>query len=157
MDIELRPIGYVRNTRREARDDFWGDVVSDIVLGDMVGDDALTGIEAFSHAEVIFYFHLMSDDDVVRGSRHPRNNQKWPKVGILAQRARNRPNRIGLTTAAIVGREARTLRLSGLDAIDGTPVLDIKPVMREFLPRGDIRQPEWSTELMRDYWRTHQP
>jgi tRNA (Thr-GGU) A37 N-methylase len=73
-------------------------------------------------------------------------------VGILAQRGKNRPNRIGLTTCEIVGRNEASLRVRGLDAIDGTPVLDIKPVMREFLPRGEVRQPEWATELMRGYW-----
>jgi tRNA (Thr-GGU) A37 N-methylase len=50
-------------------------------------------------------------------------------------------------------RQGRVLKVAGLDAIDGTPVLDIKPVMAEFLPRGPVRQPNWSTELMRDYWK----
>jgi len=88
----------------------------------------------------------------VPGARHPRNNPAWPRVGIFAQRAKNRPNRLGLTTVAIRGREDRTLYVAELDAVDGTPLLDIKPVMAEFLPRGPMHQPAWSHELMRAYW-----
>ncbi len=81
-----------------------------------------------------------------------RNNPEWPAVGIFAQRGKNRPNRIGSTICRIIRREGRTLVVSELDAIDGTPVLDIKPVMQEFLPRHEVRQPHWSRELMRLYW-----
>jgi tRNA (adenine37-N6)-methyltransferase len=49
----------------------------------------------------------------------------------------------------------RSLSVEGLDARDGTPVLDIKPVMQEFLPLGPIHQPDWSQELMKDYWKPH--
>jgi tRNA (Thr-GGU) A37 N-methylase len=89
----------------------------------------------------------------VAGARHPRNNPAWPQVGIFAQRGKNRPNRLGLTTVRILGVAGRELRVAELDALDGTPVLDIKRVLAEFLPRGPIRQPDWSHELMRDYWR----
>jgi len=80
------------------------------------------------------------------------HREDWPLVGIFAQRGKNRPNRIGLTTCAILKVEGTRLHVRGLDAIDGTPVLDIKPVMREFLPRGEVRQPEWASELMAEYW-----
>jgi tRNA (Thr-GGU) A37 N-methylase len=73
-------------------------------------------------------------------------------VGIFAQRAKGRPNRIGSTIVAIAGRRGRDLEVVGLDAVDGTPVVDIKPVMREFLPRTAVRQPRWATELMKHYW-----
>lgn len=87
-------------------------------------------------------------------ARHPRNNLNWPPVGIFAQRAKNRPNRLGLSVVRILKREGNVLFVEGLDAIDGTPVLDLKPVLREFLPSEEIRQPDWATELMQDYWRT---
>jgi tRNA (adenine37-N6)-methyltransferase len=74
-------------------------------------------------------------------------------VGIFAQRAKDRPNRLGVTIVASASREGRILHVTGLDAVDGTPVLDIKPVMAEFLPRGEVRQPAWSHELMAEYWR----
>ena len=110
-------------------------------------------MEEFSHAEVIYYFHRVEEQKIVTGARHPRNNPDWPKVGILAQRGKNRPNRLGLARVKIVRKEGRTLYVEGLDAIDGTPVIDIKPVMKEFIPREEVRQPEWSRELMKNYWK----
>ncbi len=77
--------------------------------------------------------------------------------GIFAQRGKDRPNRLGSTVVEILGREGRSLLVRGLDAIDGTPVLDIKPVMAEFLPRSALRQPAWSHELMREYWAVAKP
>jgi tRNA-Thr(GGU) m(6)t(6)A37 methyltransferase TsaA len=147
----VEPIGFVRNSRRQVEDDNWGGVVSEIVIE--LGEQALWGIEAFSHAEVIFYFDQVDEIRIVTGARRPRNNPDWPEVGILAQRGKNRPNRLGLTTVRILKREKNALTVSGLDAVAGTPVLDIKPVMKEFLPEGPIRQPEWATELMKNYWR----
>jgi tRNA (Thr-GGU) A37 N-methylase len=91
---------------------------------------------------------------VQTAARHPRGNTEWPKVGIFAQRAKMRPNRIGVTTCRLLEVDGLTLRVQGLDAIDGTPVVDLKPYMREFGPRGDVRQPQWSTELMAGYWST---
>ena len=95
----------------------------------------------------------MSPDDVEYGLRHPRNNLDWPKVGIFAQRAKRRPNRLAHSIVRLLGRNGSRLRVLALDAIDGTPVLDIKPVLSEFLPREPVRQPAYSRELMRDYWR----
>ena len=70
----------------------------------------------------------------------------------LTQRGKDRPNRLGVSVCRIEGVEGRDIRVRGLDAVDGTPVLDLKPVMREFLPRGDVRQPAWSRDLMAGYW-----
>ena len=150
--INLSPIAFVKNIRAEIEDDHWGDVVSIIELDSAFSEEALFQIESFSHAEIVFYFHLVNEDKIEAGARHPRNNQSWPKVGIFAQRGKNRPNRLGVTTVKILKREGRQLFVQGLDAIDGTPVLDIKPVIKEFLPREEIRQPVWATELMKNYW-----
>jgi len=114
--------------------------------------DATQGLDAFSHVEVVFVFDRVHPDTVTTGARHPRGNEDWPAVGILAQRGKARPNRIGVTVCELVEVDGLRLRVRGLDAIDGTPVLDVKPYMAEFGPRGDVRQPPWSTELMRDYW-----
>jgi tRNA-Thr(GGU) m(6)t(6)A37 methyltransferase TsaA len=150
--IPISPIAYVRNSRREVEDDYWGSVVSEIVMEPSLGEESIVGLESFSHAEVIFVFHGVPDDKVVVGARHPRNNPDWPKVGIFAQRGKNRPNRLGLATVRILAREGAVLRVRDLDAIDGTPVLDIKPVLREFLPKGEVTEPAWASELMKDYW-----
>jgi tRNA (Thr-GGU) A37 N-methylase len=101
---------------------------------------------------VLFFFDRVDPQKVVTGARHPRNNPDWPAVGIFAQRGKNRPNRIGSTIVQVDRVEGRRLHVLELDAIDGTPVLDIKPVLREFLPRRAVVQPEWSTELMQRYW-----
>lgn len=150
--ISLTPIGVVKNSRLVPEDDNWGNITSEIVIAEDLGEDSLSEIESFSHIEVIYFFHLVSDEKIETGARHPRNNAAWPKVGIFAQRGKNRPNRLGATMARLIRREGHTLFVSGLDAIDGTPVLDIKPVMREFLPQGEIKQPDWSVELMQNYW-----
>jgi tRNA-Thr(GGU) m(6)t(6)A37 methyltransferase TsaA len=150
----VEPIGVIRRPRAEVRDDFWGGVPATIELSPQLPADSLDGLEEFSHAEVIYLFDRVDPVAVVCGARHPRNNPGWPRVGIFAQRAKGRPNRLGSTIVQVVGREGRCLRVLGLDAVDGTPVLDIKPVMTEFLPREPVRQPDWSRELMRDYWRS---
>ncbi len=150
--IELRAIGVVTSPRREPRDDDWGGIEASIELAPEFSPEALAGLAEFSHAEIIFQFDRVAESAVERGARHPRGNTTWPRVGIFAQRAKDRPNRIGLTTVSILGCYGRTLRVAGLDAVHGTPVLNIKPVMVEFLPPGEIRQPAWSRQLMSRYW-----
>jgi tRNA-Thr(GGU) m(6)t(6)A37 methyltransferase TsaA len=150
--IAIEAIGYVHARRQQAEDDFWGDSQSRIELVESLPAEALDGIEQFSHAEILYHFDRVALEKIVLGARHPRNNTDWPAVGIFAQRGKNRPNRLGSSIVRILRREGRALYVSELDAIDGTPVIDIKPVMQEFLPRESVRQPEWSKELMRDYW-----
>ena len=150
--LELTPIAFVRGARSDVEDDFWGGAESRLVLTDAVEESALDGIEQFSHVEVLFVFDRVEDAKIVRGARHPRNNTAWPVTGILAQRAKNRVNRLGSTICRVVRRDGRALVVRELDAVEGTPVVDIKPVMREFLPREEVRQPAWASELMREYW-----
>lgn len=152
MNIELRPIGFVETSRSEVEDDFWGGIESCIHLTDEFSPEALEGLSDFSHVEVIFQFHKLEPGEVIRGARRPRNNPDWPAVGIFAQRNKHRPNGLGATICRVVRIEGTRLYVSELDALDGTPVLDIKPVMAEFLPAKPVRQPAWSHELMRQYW-----
>jgi tRNA-Thr(GGU) m(6)t(6)A37 methyltransferase TsaA len=152
--IQLEPIGRVVSPVRSARDDRWGDVTAEVRLDESrFVPEALAGLSEFSHVEVIFVFHQIADSAIVLTARHPRENPQWPKVGIFAQRGRVRPNRLGATICEIVAVEGLTVKLRGLDAFDGSPVLDIKPVMAEFLPElGIVRQPQWSRELMASYF-----
>ncbi len=152
--IEIEPIGFVEGPRSHSEDDYWGDEQARITLVPGLPEEALQGLVEFSHAEVLFQFHQVDPTRIVTGARHPRNNKHWPPVGIFAQRGKTRPNRIGSTICRIVGVEGRTLVVAELDAIHGTPVLDIKPVMQEFLPREPVRQPEWAHQLMKNYWLT---
>ena len=134
-------------------DDDWDREAAVIELVGGFAAEALAGLADFSHAEIAFVFDQVPLDKIETGARHPRNRADWPLVGIFAQRGKNRPNRIGITVCRIERVEGTRLHVRGLDAIDGTPVIDIKPVMREFLPRGDIRQPDWASELMAGYWQ----
>ena len=152
-EIRLKPIGQVRSPRKEPLDDRWGKVISTIEIDpDQFRTESLQGLDAFSHLDVVYFFHRVPEDKIETEARHPRNRTDWPKVGIFAQRGKNRPNRIGLSVCQIVNVEGQTITVEGLDAIDGTPVLDIKPHMKEFDPRGPVNQPAWSTELMADYY-----
>jgi tRNA-Thr(GGU) m(6)t(6)A37 methyltransferase TsaA len=152
MDITVQPIGWVRGGRVDPVDDDWGDEVATIELDGRFGPEALYGLAAFSHLDVVYQFHLVEEADVVSGARRPRGRVDWPEVGIFAQRGRVRPNRLGVSTCVLVGVDGTTVRVRGLDAIDGTPVLDLKPHMLGFAPRGEVREPAWATEIMAAYW-----
>jgi tRNA-Thr(GGU) m(6)t(6)A37 methyltransferase TsaA len=154
MSFIVEPIGYVHATRPHAEDDFWGNEEARIELVPSFSAEALQGLSEFSHVEVLYVFHQVQEAKIVSGARHPRNNPDWPLTGIFAQRGQNRPNRIGSTICRILRVQDTALVVAELDAIDGTPVLDIKPVMQEFLPRQAMRQPPWSHELMAQYWLT---
>jgi tRNA-Thr(GGU) m(6)t(6)A37 methyltransferase TsaA len=152
MKIQLTPIARVKNTRTTPGDDFWGSTISEIELVQELPEEALEGIELFSHLEIIYYFDQVGGGKVVH-ARRPRGNPDYPKMGIFAQRNKDRPNGIGLTTVELLEHAGRVIKVRYLDAIDGTPVLDIKPVFREFMPKTAIRQPEWVGDLMMDYWK----
>jgi len=135
--LTLTPIGTVRSSRNTPTDDGWDDETARIELDpDQYEPEALAGLEDFSHVEVLFIFDRVADEKVVRGARHPRGRKDWPKAGIFAQRGKNRPNKIGATVCRIL-----------------KVVLDIKPVMTAFLPRGEVREPQWVTEVMANYWK----
>ncbi len=149
----IEPIGRVVGGRAEPVDDDWGGVEATIVLdAARFAPEALTGLDAFSHLEVVYLFHLVADAAIEPGARHPRGNPAWPRVGIFAQRGKYRPNRIGVSRCAIVGVAGVEIAVRGLDAVDGTPVLDLKPWIDEFGPQGTTRQPSWASELMAGYW-----
>ena len=151
--ITLTPVGVVRSTRTKPSDDNWDAERSRIEVDPaQFSPEALAGLGDFSHAEIVFFMDRVDPETVEKAARHPRNNADWPKVGIFAQRGKNRPNRIGVTICKIRSVEGLSVQVEGLDAIDGSPVLDIKPWVAEFGPRGSVRQPMWISELMRGYW-----
>jgi tRNA-Thr(GGU) m(6)t(6)A37 methyltransferase TsaA len=151
--MSVVPIGTVRGGRVEPADDRWGDVEAEIELdSSRFGPDSLRGLDEFSHLDVIFVFHLRDPDSLVSGARRPRGLSDLPEVGIFAQRASGRPNRIGVSTCELLGVAGTTVVVRGLDAIDGTPVLDMKPHLLEMGPRGPVREPSWVREVMDHYW-----
>jgi tRNA (adenine37-N6)-methyltransferase len=154
--VTVTPIGHVRGGRREVVDDDWARVRAAIELDpDAVGPRATDGLETFSHLEVVFVFDRVDPTSVTTDARRPRGNPVWPEVGILAQRGKARPNRLGVSRCRLLDLHGLTLEVEGLDAVDGTPVLDVKPWMTGFAPQGEVVEPRWATELMVDYW--HRP
>jgi tRNA (adenine37-N6)-methyltransferase len=152
-EISLQPIGWISSPRTEPIDDEWGEIISTLALDpERFTPDALRGLDEFSHVEIIYWFDRVTDESFETGARRPRNNPRWPAVGVFAQRNKRRPNRIGVSTAELLALSGTKLTVRGLDAIDQTPVLDVKPYMTEFAPRGPVRQSAWSHELMKGYW-----
>jgi tRNA-Thr(GGU) m(6)t(6)A37 methyltransferase TsaA len=155
VEMSIEPIGWVSSSRTQPLDDDWDAITATITLdADRFSPDALWGLADFSHLEVVYLFDRVDPAAVQTRARHPRGNPDWPKVGIFAQRAKSRPNRIGVTVCQLLDVAGLTVTVQSLDAIDGTPVLDLKPYMIEFAPRGQVHQPTWSSELMAGYWHS---
>lgn len=151
--MSLVTIGTVRTPRTDPDDTVgWGDVTARIELVPELGDASLTGLVDFSHVEVLFRFHLAEDREHYRGVRPARGRADLPPIGVFAARGPYRPNRIGVSSCRLVEVGDTWLTVRGLDAVDGTPVLDLKPVMSALLPT-DVHEPAWSRELMADYWQ----
>ena len=144
-------IGVIRNEVREPVDEGWGHVVSEIVLDEALGD-GMDGIEAFSHVLILYWMHRAAEAEPVRMRRRPQGRQDMPEVGIFAQRARHRPNPLGVTAVELLRREKNWLVVRGLDAIDGTPVVDVKPYVPQFDAVKSPRVPAWINQLMEGYF-----
>ena len=122
-----------------------------LVLDPAVLDQAATdGLSEFSHIEVVFHFHR--ETRVRRGAAHRGGNPAWPQAGVLAGHSPVRTNHLGVSVCALLEVAGLELTVQGLDAIDGTPILDIKPYAAEFHPGGPVREPAWMRELMAHYY-----
>ncbi len=151
--FEITPIGSVRNDRTDVQDtDNWGAVRSTITIDERFGDACLQGLEGFSHVEVLFILDQFPERGDYREPRPYRGRSDLPSVGVFAGRGPRRPNRIGVTCCAIESVCGRELTVVGLDAVSGTPVIDLKPAMAEFRP-VNIKQPEWVSHLMSEYFQ----
>jgi tRNA-Thr(GGU) m(6)t(6)A37 methyltransferase TsaA len=148
--VTLEVIATVRNGRHDFVDADWDAVESRIEPRDRFRP-ALEGLEQFTHALVVFYMHRLPDDEPPTLTRRPRGRADMPLLGVFAQRGRMRPNPIGVTAASIVSVATDALVVRGLDALDGTPVLDLKPYVPAF-DRRDARVPPWMDRLMEDYF-----
>ena len=152
MDYTVRPIAYIRNDRAEVLDDNWNEIISTVELAQDVPSESLRCLEEFSHVELVFFADWAEDVPPGPWHRHPRGNPDWPDVGVFAQRNKDRPNRLLLSTVEINELSERSFSVRGLDGIDGTPVLDIKPVFRWSVPKGELRVAPWSEELGKNYF-----
>ncbi len=150
-EIRLHVIGTVKNGRDDAADRGWGAVVSAIeMLPEFVA--GIEGLGSFSHCLVLFYMDRDPDQEAPTLERRPRGRADMPLLGVFAQRARRRPNPVGITAVEIVRVEPGKVVVRGLDALDGTPVLDLKPYVPVFDRREAARVPEWMDRLMEGYF-----
>jgi tRNA-Thr(GGU) m(6)t(6)A37 methyltransferase TsaA len=149
--VNFEPIGTIESPVREAVDENWGSIESKIHLESSFAS-GLQGIDGFSHIIVVFFMHQSTFESASDLVRLPQGRPDMPQIGIFAQRAKHRPNPIGITTVRLIEVDGNVLKVKGLDAIDGTPVLDIKP----YFPAYDRVQgaviPEWVERLMKGYF-----
>jgi tRNA-Thr(GGU) m(6)t(6)A37 methyltransferase TsaA len=151
IEVQLKPVGFVSSPVTEQTDENWGGVISRILLHpEYIG--ALSGLEDFSHAMIITYLHQAKYEKERHLQRRPQGLEDMPKVGIFAQRAKDRPNPIGVTTVRILTVGSDSMEVQGLDAIDGTPVLDIKPYYPHYDRIDSPKIPEWVGRLMKKYF-----
>jgi tRNA-Thr(GGU) m(6)t(6)A37 methyltransferase TsaA len=149
--MNFKPIGVVKSTSTEPVDENWGHVVSEIHLAEALAQ-GLRGLEQFSHLIVVFWMHQATFNLSTDLVRRPRGRADMPELGIFAQRAKHRPNPIGVTAVELVGTAGNVLKVKGLDAIDGTPVLDLKPYVPVFDRMDKAIVPEWMDRLMEGYF-----
>ncbi|WP_328332997.1 SAM-dependent methyltransferase [Kribbella sp. NBC_00382] len=151
--ITLHPVAHVIGGRVEPTDDYWGGTRAIIRIDDPRLDaDSTKGLEDFSHLEIVFHFHLTDQSDLHLGARPARNNPDWPAAGTFAHRNMRRLNWLGVSRCRLLKVDGLDLHVEDLDAVDGTPVLDIKPWFTDFGPRGPIHQPTWPTEMLTNYF-----
>ena len=149
--VILEPIGYVRSPLTRPVDTGWGSVVSTVEVLPRYRR-GLEGLDSFSHLVVVTFLHEADFDAALHLERKPRGDETMPDVGIFAQRAKHRPNPIGVTSARIVGVTETGIEVRGLDAIDGTPVLDIKPYVPAFDRVDGATVPAWMDDVMKNYF-----
>ena len=147
MPICLEPVGFVETEAvwHEVRNK---NVVSRIVFREEL-TEALEGIEEFSHLFVLFWLHQMSDEDRRLLKVHPRGRSDMPLLGIFATRTPHRPNPVGLTRVKLLNVEGNVITVEGLDAFDGTPVLDIKP-FDSWDTTEEFKVPDWWMRLQKE-------
>ncbi len=148
-DVTLRPIGIVRNRVKEPMSEGWAEVTSQIVLRPELAE-ALLGLDTYSHVYVLFWPHQIPDE--VRGSKprlHPLDDEANPLQGVLATRSQIRFNPILVSAVPLLKVEKNVLQVRGLDAVDGSPVLDVKPYIAYFDCIAEAKVPQWVEERAR--------
>lgn len=164
--ISFKPIGYVRNRSEDAS---WGDklqsipwqdraarmkeqteAVSEIIIDDVMAD-GLERLEEFSHLDILYWPHLVPPERRPAMKVHPLSSSDFPLVGVFATRSPIRPNSILVTMVRLLERKGATLRVTGLDALDGSPVLDIKPYTGGLIGKNEVTIPDWMKRMNRKF------
>ncbi len=145
MEINLTPIGFVKNAITQPKREDWQSVTSEIIVNENL-KEALSGIDEFSHIIVIYWLHQTASKERSIMKVHPRKDRNLPLTGVFATRSPARHNPIGIATVKLLERRDNVLKVIGLDAIDGTPVLDIKPHIPGSDSPAAARTPGWLTK-----------
>ena len=141
----LKAIGFVKSEVKQPVRQDWEKVVSEIVVDSSL-TEALDGLENFSHIIVVYWMHQLATSGAPPTKVHPRGRQELPLVGLFATRSPHRPNPVGVITVRLLERRDNILRVEGLDAIDGTPVIDIKPHLPGYDSVTNARVAPWTTK-----------
>lgn len=143
MEINLKPIGFAKN-QEKAHAGGWSKIVTDLVI-DKKYQDALDGLEGYSHLIVIYFMHEIKTCEI----RHVPQGKVGvvPEVGIFACRCPHRPNPIGISTVKILRVKDNIVTVGGLDAVSNTPILDIKPYTPQYDSVLDVKIPDWVNKL----------
>ncbi len=148
-NVTLRPIGIVRNRIKRPMSEGWAEVTSQIVLRPELAE-ALLGLDTYSHIYVLFWPHQIPEE--VRGSKpqlHPLDDEANPLQGVLATRSQIRFNPVLVSAVPLLKVEKNVLHVRGLDAVDGSPVLDVKPYIAYFDCIAEAKVPKWVEERAR--------
>ncbi len=144
--ITLKPIGIVSNGVFDLKPDSADNLISEIILNHEYVE-ALEGIDQFSHLIVVFWMHLIPSNMRHLKKIHPRGRKEIPMRGVLATRTQYRPNPLGIKTVRLLERKENVLKVKGLDALDGTPLLDIKPYDPLYDGAPEAKVPKWIESL----------
>lgn len=151
MKIELKSIGIVHNSIENKKDISWGNDVSKIIIDEQF-EQGLIGLSDFSHIMVVYYLDKANFNIEKHLVRKPQGREDMPMVGILSQRAKDRPNPIGITSVELIEVNKNVILVKGLDAIDNTPILDIKPYYPMYDCKNNAVVPKWVESLMEHYF-----
>jgi tRNA-Thr(GGU) m(6)t(6)A37 methyltransferase TsaA len=151
-EFKMSPIGSVKCAVNTMSEGGWGKIDSVIEL-DAKYAPGLQGLAGFSHILVLFLLDRSQDFDINKQLlRRPRGMEDLDPVGVFAQRTKYRPNPLAVTAVQLLGIDGNVVRVRGLDALDGTPVLDIKPYMPPFDRMEDVKMPPWVSHFIEGYF-----
>ena len=142
--ITIKPLGQAKNRISKPMLPGWEDVTTKIVI-DKKFAAGLDGIEDYSHVTIVYW---MDKEKECHLKHHPQGREDVPFVGIFACRCPQRPNRIAISTVKLAGRKGNIITVKGLDIINGTPVLDIKPYASQYDKVDKVRVPDWVNKLV---------
>jgi tRNA (adenine37-N6)-methyltransferase len=165
-DIVLKPVGFIRSEIKEpvlrsdkdgitlkeklkhvrAERDKIRTMISEIVI-DPALDGILEGIEEYSHILILFWAHKVPNESRKLTQVHPMGLKEIPKRGIFATCSPARPNPVLLTAVKLIERSGNILKVQGLEAIDGTPVVDVKPYVKGYHNAENPTSPEWMEKI----------